>query len=174
MKTEKSMFASISIFGLKMILITIRKVVGNFNYKNVVCEPTARSGHILDLVMCDELDDDLVEVYVDPDYMAQNFHKIVNFRIKTNTENEIVKKITFRRKKSFDEDIPIEHGLQKIEVRKLLNCQCQGENCKERLTNNDCVHCLTLIYNTMFKEEYENMCPVITKKHYCKRKLPMV
>ena len=50
-----------------------------------VCEPTARSGHILDLVMCDELDDDLVEVYVDPDYMAQNFHKLVNFRIKTVT-----------------------------------------------------------------------------------------
>ena len=64
------------------------EVVGNFNYKNVVCEPTARSGHILDLVMCDELDDDLVEVYVDPDYMAQNFHKLVSFRIKTNTENK--------------------------------------------------------------------------------------
>ena len=43
------------------------EVVRNFNYKNVVCGPTARSGHILDLVMCDELDDDLVEVYVDPD-----------------------------------------------------------------------------------------------------------
>ena len=40
------------------------EVVGNFNYKNVVCEPTARSGHILDLLMCDELDDDLVEVYM--------------------------------------------------------------------------------------------------------------
>ena len=53
---------------------------------------------VLDLVMCDELDDDLVEVYVDPDYMAQNFHKLVNFRIKTSTENKIVKKITFRRK----------------------------------------------------------------------------
>ena len=94
------------------------EVVGNFNYKNVVCEPTARSGHILDLVMCDELDDDLVEAYVDPDYMAQNFHKLVNFRIKTNTENKIVKKITFMRKNLFDEDIPvlIEHGLQNIEI----------------------------------------------------------
>ena len=112
------------------------EVVGNFNYKNVVCEPTVRSGHILDLVMCDELADDLVEVYVDPDYMAQNFYKIVNFRIKTNTENKIAKKITFRRKNSFNEDILIKYGLQKIEIRKLLNCQCQGENCKERLTNN--------------------------------------
>ena len=112
------------------------EVVGNFNYKNVVCEPTARSGHILDLVMCDELDDDLVEVYVDPDYMAKNFHKLVNFRIKTNTENKIVKKITFRRKNLFNEDILIEHGLQNIEIRKLLNCQCQGENCEERLTLN--------------------------------------
>ena len=114
--------------------------------------------------MCDELDDDLVKVYVDPDYMAQNFHKLVNFRIKTNTENKIVKKITFRRKNLFDEDILIEHGLQNIEIRKLLNCQCQGENCEERLTNNDCVHCLTLIYNTMFKEEYENMLLIITFK----------
>ena len=36
------------------------EVIGNFNYKNAVCEPTSRSGHILYLVMCDELDDDLV------------------------------------------------------------------------------------------------------------------
>ena len=28
------------------------KVIGNLNYKNVVCEPISRSGHILDLVMC--------------------------------------------------------------------------------------------------------------------------
>ena len=68
------------------------EVVGNFNYKNVVCEPTTRSGHVLDL-MCDESDDDLVEVHVDPNYMAQNFYKMVNFKIKTNTENKIVKKI---------------------------------------------------------------------------------
>ena len=64
----------------------------------MVCEPTARFGHILDAVMCDEMDDDLVEVYVDPNYMAKNFHNLVNFRIKTNTENKIVKKITFWRK----------------------------------------------------------------------------
>ena len=104
--------------------------------------------------------------------MAQNFHKLVNFGIKTNTENKIVKKITFRRKNLFDEDILIEHGLQKIEIRKLLNCQCQGENCEERLTNSDCTHCLTLIYNIMFKEEYENMCPVITKNITVKEKCP--
>ena len=46
------------------------EVVENFDYKNVVCEPTTRSGHILDLVMCDESDDDLVEVHVELDYMA--------------------------------------------------------------------------------------------------------
>ena len=79
-----------------------------------------------------------------------------------------------RRKKSFDEDILIENGLQNIEIRKLQNCQCQSDNHEERLTYNDCVHCLTLIYNTMFKEEYETMCPVITKKHNCKRKMPLV
>ena len=62
--------------------------------------------------------------------------------------------------------------LQNIEIRKLLNCQCQGENCEERLINNDCVHCLTLIYNTMFKEEYENMCPSITKNIIVKEKCP--
>ena len=90
----------------------------------MVCEPTARSGHILDLVMCDESNDDLGEVHVEPDYMGQNIHKMVNFKIKTNTENKIVKKISFRRKNSFDEDILIEHGLQNIEIRKLLNCQC--------------------------------------------------
>ena len=74
------------------------EVVGNFIYKNMVCEPTSKSGHILDLVMCDESDDDLVEEHVEPDYMAQNFHKMVNFKIKTNIENKIVKKISFRRK----------------------------------------------------------------------------
>ena len=47
----------------------------NFNYKNVVCEPASRSRNMLDLVICDEMDDDLVEVHVEPDYMAQNFHK---------------------------------------------------------------------------------------------------
>ena len=57
-------------------------------------------------------------VHVEPDYMAQNVHKMVNFKIKTNTENKIVKKISFMRKNSFDEDILIEHGLQKIEIRK--------------------------------------------------------
>ena len=97
---------------------------------------------------------------------------MVNFKIKTNTENKIVKKISFRRKNSFDEDILIENGLQNIEIRKLLNCQCQSDNHKERLTYNDCVHCLTLIYNTMFKE-YETICPVITKNN-CKRKMPLV
>ena len=148
------------------------EVVGNFNYKNVVCESTSRSGHILDLVICDESDDDLVEVHVEPDYMAQNFHKMVNVKIKTNKENKIIKKISFRRKHSFDEDILIENGLQNIEIRKLLNCQCQSDNHKERLTYNGCVHCLTLIYNTMFKDEYEIMCPMITKNITVKEKCP--
>ena len=113
--------------------------------------------------MCGESDDDLVEVLIEPDDMAQHFHKMVNFKIKTNAENKIVKKISFRRKNSFDEGI--ENGLQNIEIRKLLYCQCQSDNHEERLTYNDCVHCLTLTYNTMFKEEYETMCPVITKKN---------
>ena len=89
----------------------------------MVCEPTSRSGHILDLVMCDESDDDLVEVHIEPDYMAQNFHKMVNFKIKTNAENKIVKEIFLRRKNSFDEDWLIENGLKNIEMRKLLSCQ---------------------------------------------------
>ena len=55
---------------------------------NVVCEPTSRSGHVLDLVMCDEVND-LVEVHVEPDCMAQNFHKIVNFKLKP-TENKMI------------------------------------------------------------------------------------
>ena len=58
--------------------------------------------------------------------MAQNFHKLVNFRIKTNTENKIVKKITFRRKILFDEDILIEHGLQNIEIRKITKLPMSG------------------------------------------------
>ena len=65
------------------------EVIGNFSNKNAVCEPTSRCGHILDLVMGDEMDDDPVEVRVEPDYMAQNFHKVVNFKIKTDTENRI-------------------------------------------------------------------------------------
>ena len=47
-------------------------------------------------MMCDEPDDHLVEVRVELDYMAQNFHKMVNFKVKTSAENEIVKKISFR------------------------------------------------------------------------------
>ena len=148
------------------------EVIENFNYKNVVCEPTSRSGHILDLVMCDESDNSLVEVSVEPDYMAQNFHKMVNFKIKTNTENKIVKKISFRRKNSYDENILIENVLQNIEMRKLLNCQCQRDNHEDNLTYNDCVHCLTYIYNTMSQEEYDNMCPIITKNIIVKDKCP--
>ena len=56
-------------------------------------------------MICDESDDDLVEVHVEPDYMAQNFHKMINFKIKTYAENKIVKKMSFRSKNSFDEDI---------------------------------------------------------------------
>ena len=46
-------------------------------------------------MMYDESDDDMVEVglHVEPDYMGQNFHKMVNFKIKTNVENKLVKKI---------------------------------------------------------------------------------
>ena len=46
METEKSI-SVILIFGLNMTLITMRKRliegIGNFSYKNVVCEPTSRS-----------------------------------------------------------------------------------------------------------------------------------
>ena len=104
--------------------------------------------------------------------MAQNFHKMVNFKIKTNAENKIVKKILFWRKNSFDEDILIENGLQNIEMRKLLNCQCQCDNHEERLLYNDCVHCLTLIYNTIFKE-CKNV-PYDYKKYNSKRKMSLV
>ena len=78
MKTEKFMFVVISIFGLKMILIAIRKdfwksletLITRMWYVNLL----PGLDIYFDLVMCDELDNDLVEVYVDPDYMAQNFH----------------------------------------------------------------------------------------------------
>ena len=40
----------ISIIGLKMIPGS--SIVGNFNYNNVVCESTARSGHILEVHSC--------------------------------------------------------------------------------------------------------------------------
>ena len=129
--------------------------------KNVACEPTSMSDHILDLVMCDKLDDGLVGVHVEPDYMAQKFLKMVNFKIKTNAENNIVKKISLMRKNSFNEDISIENVLHNIEMRK---CRCQRGNHEERLICNDCVHCLTFIYNTKFKKEYEDMCLMITKK----------
>ena len=99
--------------------------------------------------MCDKLDDDSVEVHVEPVYMAQNCHKLVNFRIKTNAENKIIKKISFRKKKKFIEDIFIENVLHNIEMRKLLNCQCQRKSHEERLTYVDCVCCLTLIYDTL-------------------------
>ena len=64
------------------------KVTEDFNYKNVVCEPTSRLGHVLDLVMCDETDDDLVEVHVKPDYRTQNFHKTLNFKSNISIENK--------------------------------------------------------------------------------------
>ena len=76
----------------------------------------------------DELDD-LVEVYVELDYMAQNFHKMVNFKMKTNTENRIVKKIyRVREKGHYNEDMCIENVLHNIVMRKLLNCWCQCDS----------------------------------------------
>ena len=87
-------------------------------------------------MLCDELDDDLVEVarlHVEPDYMVQNFHKMVNFEVKTNAENKIAKKISFRRKKSINADIFIENMPNNIEMRRLLNWQCQHDNHEERL-----------------------------------------
>ena len=68
----------------------------------------------------------------------------------------------------------IEIMLHNVEMRQSLNCHCQNDNREERLIYNDCVHCLTLTYDTMFKEEYENMCRMITKKHNSKRKMSLV
>ena len=48
-------------------------------------------------------------------------------------------------------------------MKKLLNCKCQHDDHEGGLIYNDCVHCVTLICNTMFKEENENMCPMTTK-----------
>ena len=42
----------------------------------------------------------------------------------------------------------------------------------QRLTYNDCVHCLAPIYNTVFQEEYEKMCPMNTKTIIVKEKCP--
>ena len=74
---------------------------------------------MLDLVTRDITDDDLVEVCVDPGYMAQKFHRMVNFKLKSLTENKMIKKIIFSRKNYFVEDISSE----KVHYIEIKRCQ---------------------------------------------------
>ena len=147
--------------------IKLREIIENYNYMNIVNKPTTRSEHTLDLVLCEKSDNCLVEVDVELDYIARNFHKLVTFKLNTRSESKIVKNIVFRPKNQLNEDIFITKVITTIQEKINEECKCIGKK-----VISECVECLARVYNEVFKKEFDELCPLVTKTIIVKENCP--
>ena len=120
------------------------EIINTFNVKNNVHSPTARSGHILDLVLTDERSKLVSNIEVEN--FGTLIHHVVTFDVNILRKTKIEKEITFRDKKNFDPVNFIDTSCSELLAAADLQCSCSPAL---RLKK-ECVNCLCKEYNNIF------------------------
>lgn len=132
----------------------------SFHYVNKVNAVTSRSGHMLDLVLCDAMDGCVTQLDIEPDFTVSPYHKLINYAVNVFRNVKIKKTISFRLKSNYDPQVLLDNVLDKLIVGAQKTCphsDCNG------VSMASCLVCLVHLYNTTLLTEYSSMCPIVTK-----------
>ena len=140
-----------------------KETIDSHNLENKVLEPTSRSNHVLDLIICDKDFGLIREIEVEPDFAISYYHKLVLFNLCIEKSGEISNKITFREKKNLNPQELIGQSMQTMIRKNAEVCKCYSDEEVHSEENRKCVNCYTQMYREVFTEKYNEMCPVIEK-----------
>lgn len=132
--------------------------IATFNLVNIVDRPTSVSGHIIDLVLVDVSRDLVRDLYVAEVCSLSPVHKFVSFKLALRHMRKQIKSISYRSKRGLDCNALILSICDKIMNRSKDSCNHQST------TKSECLECLYSLYNTIARDDYETMCPMVSKK----------
>lgn len=132
--------------------------IATFNLVNIVDRSTSVSGHTVDLVLVDASRDLVCDLCVAEMCSLSPVHKFVFFRLALRHKRKEIRSISFRSKRGLDCNVLISSICDKI-------IEQSGNLCNHHSTTmGECLECLYSIYNTIARDDYETMCPMVTKK----------
>ena len=124
---------------------------------NFIHGPTSSSGHSLDLVISHVDGNFIHNLVIEENRRFASVHKLITYTIPI-VKDKWKKNIVFRNKSNFSPSEFILETTRKSDQLEIT--QCIHNNL---LYKYDCVDCLTNIYNTINRSEYDNLCPEIKK-----------
>ena len=143
-----------------------KDLLNSLNLENNIHFPTAASGHTLDLVITN-YDTNLVSE-MDSLRLDNMFHFLVLFNVNVLRHRNEFKLITYRSKRNFDPDRFIESCYTEL-MGSTEICTCVPH---ENLLKKNCVDCFCKLYNKVFSNNFNAVCPVKTKKINTGKDLP--
>ena len=133
-------------------------MMDSFNLVNMVGEPTTIGGHTIDLVFANKDIDLVKDVKVEEIFSISPVHKLIFFKVQLTIERKQKKMIKFRSKKNFNSELLLDTIYNGISYGRVAACP-HGAESKEK-----CLTCLDDLFNSVAKERYEEMCPIIEKE----------
>ena len=135
-----------------------KELIETHNISNGVLTPTSRSEHILDLILSQN--NVVSNIEVEPEFTFSYFHRLVTFEINITRDNDLHKKIMFRRKEELNPERLIRDGISKMLIDGICDCNDNYTiSCKVK-----CVNCYTTAYRNAFNAKYNEMCPLVEKE----------
>ena len=133
--------------------IRFNELLESHQLSNFVNRVTSSTGHMLDLVISPSRDDLVKNIEIEEHCRFTSIHKLITFNIPLK-KDKWIKKIVFRNKSDFEPNIFIHETTRKFSEMELTRCIHNN-----LIYKNDCADCLAMIYNSINKNEYDNMCP---------------
>ena len=140
------------------------EILENHGLMNYVNKPTSRAGFIIDLVICEKEATQVQNIVVGNKLWSKQ-HKFVQFDLNIRKYSVTPKKILIQQKRNFNPQYYIQIAIlemmmtyENIEMNEGYN-ECNNHN----VVGGECVNCLVAVYNKVFGEKYDEMCPQLEK-----------
>ena len=144
--------------ALTQNVIDFCELMDMLQFVNKVNRITSHTGHMLDLVFYN-IDHDLIHnLVVDEMCTISPVHMLIQFDIPFFKEGKQKKRIIFRNRNSLVPEVLVGRITQRI-------YDLQSEVCVHGgLAMDECLGCFCNLYNSVTREEYNEICPVIEKE----------
>ena len=143
-----------------------KELLNNHQLVNHVWPVTSRTNHTLDLIITDESNNLISGISVEERNTISPVHKLITFQILV-PKSRITKRISFRNNSEFSPSEFLVETVDRFGNNAQDSCPHEVQLCVS-----DCADCLTETYNSVFKENYENCCPIREKEIVVKDKSP--
>ena len=138
--------------------IRFKELLDLHNLKIFNSGPTSRDGHTLDLVISNS-QSNFLDNFDTFDYFS-HVHFYVGFNIIISRRPTAKKKIQFRQKKNFNPSTFIARSIIELDEKAETPCLCSNTHYSKA---DECAHCYTNLFNTIFSKNYDLMCPLTCK-----------